>query len=399
MNIVGGRVESGFERVREAFEEGQASDEGGAQLCVYQHGRQVVNLWIGQDVIRQRPYAEDTITVMMSCTKAAVAVCAHILAERGELDFDAPVARYWPEFAAGGKRNVRVRHLLTHSAGLMGYEPESGIGANELLDWQTATDGLARMEPLWEPGTAYFYHFVTFGFLVGEVIRRISRKSVGRFFADEIAGPLKIDMWIGLPEAEEHRVAPHFSRLAAISEEQWRTLLGGAGIDLTTRLARTVLYTFKTTDEAVFGLMNSRPGHAVEIPAGNGIGNARALARIYASLISEVDGVRLLRPETMERARTPQTKGIGAPGDFARFARTEPQWFGLGFELPRAAEPMFGPGSFGHAGAGGRMGFVHPESGIAVGYVCNNMMWNNLEPDARWVPWTKALHDAVDARG
>src|SRR5262249_46048843 len=216
---------------------------------------------------------------------------------------------------------------------------------------------------------AYFYHFVTFGFLVGEVVRRISGKSVGRFLADEVARPLKIDMWIGLPEAEEHRVAPHFSRLPTITEEQWRALLGGAGIDLTTRLARTVLYTFRTTDEAVYGLMNTRRGHAVEVPAGNGIGNARALARIYASLISEVDGVRLLKPETMERARTPQTRGIGPPGDFARFSRTEPQWFGLGFELPRAPEPMFGPGSFGHAGAGGRMGFAHPGSGIAPGAV------------------------------
>jgi len=399
MNIVGGHVEPGFERVREAFARGQAIDEGGAQLCVYRHGREVVNLWTGRDVVKNRPYGEDTITVMMSCTKAAVAVCAHILAERGVLDFDAPVARYWPEFAAGGKENVRVRHLLTHSAGLVGYDPDEGVAPNDPLDWQAATDRLARMKPLWEPGTAYFYHFVTYGYLVGEVVLRVSGKSVGRFFADEVAGPLKIDMWIGLPEAEEHRVAPHFTRLPAISEEQWRTLLGRMGIDITTRLARTVLYTFKTTDEVVYTLMNNRAGHAAEVPAGNGIGNARALARMYASLISYVDGVRLIKPESMERARTPQTKGIGAPGDFARFARTEPQWFGLGFELPRAPEPMFGPGSFGHAGAGGRMGFAHPESGLAVGYVCNNMMWNNLEPDARWVPWTKALHEVVGARG
>ena len=397
MSDVNGTVAAGFERFRDAFAEGQAKDEGGAQLCVYRHGHPVVDLWSGRDVIRNRPYGPDTITVMMSCTKAAVAACANILAERGALDFDSPVARYWPEFAAAGKANISVRHLLSHSAGLMGYEPESGIGAEDLLDWKTSTEGLARMAPLWEPGTAYFYHFVTYGFLVGEVIRRISGKSVGQFFADEIASPLKLDMWIGLPEAEEHRVAPHFSRLPAIDDGQWRALLAGAGIDLNTRLARTVLYTFKTTDEAVHGVMNSRRGHAAEVPAGNGIGNARALARMYASLISEVDGVRLFKAETMQMARTPQTKGLGAPGDFAKFMRTEPQWFGLGFELPRAAEPMFGPGSFGHAGAGGRMGFAHPESGIAVGYVCNNMMWNNLEPDARWVPWTKALHDIVGA--
>jgi CubicO group peptidase (beta-lactamase class C family) len=392
---VEGSVASGFEPVRAAFAEGQALDRGGAQLCVYRNGERVVDLWAGRDIANDRPYTAETIAIMMSCTKAAVAACASILSERGQLDFEAPVARYWPEFAQAGKERVLVRHLLTHSAGLMGYEPESGIGARDMLDWQASTEALARMAPLWEPGSAYFYHFVTYGFLVGEVVRRVSGKTCGQFFSDEIARPLNIDMWIGLPEAQEARFAPHFASVPSMTDEQWRAMLGGLGVDLESRLVKTLLYTFATTEEFIHTVMKSRVARAIELPAGNGIGNARALAKMYAGLIGEVDGVRLIKRETMERARTPQTKGLGPPGDFAKFARGEQQWFGFGFELPRAPEPMFGPGSFGHAGAGGRMGFAQPEKGIAAGYVCNNMMWNNLDPDPRWMPWTKALHAVV----
>ena len=392
MTSVGGTVSPGFERVREAFAEGQAIDEGGAQLCVYRHGKPVVDLWTGRDPSNNRPYTNDTIAVMMSCTKGAVATAVNMLTERGLLEPDAPVAKYWPEFAAAGKEKVTIRHLLTHEAGLTGYDPESGIGPADMLDWKTATEGLARMSPLWEPGTAFFYHFITFGFLLGEVVRRVAGKSFGHFFADEISGPLGLDMWIGLPEREEHRVAPHFSKGPQLTVEQWKQLFAGLGVDVESRLMRAVLYAFQSTDELI-GKMNARAGHAAEIPAGNGIGNARALARMYAALIGEVDGVRLFSRETMERARTWQTKGLSAPGDMAKASRVEPQRFGLGFELARAPEPMLGEGSFGHAGAGGRMGFAHPESGISLGYVCNNMLWNSIEPDPRWVPWTNVLRE------
>ncbi|MBV9330621.1 MAG: beta-lactamase family protein [Alphaproteobacteria bacterium] len=392
---VHGKVAKGFERVREAFADGQALDEGGAQLCIYRGGERVVDLWTGRDVVNARNYSQDTVTTLMSCSKGAVATCIHILSDRGEIDLEAPVARYWPEFASGGKEFVRIWHLLTHSAGLLGFEPDSGVGAREMLDWETSVNALARMSPLWTPGKAYLYHFVTFGYLLGEVIRRISGKTPGRFLADEISTPLGIDLWIGLPESEEKRVAPAFSRMPAIEEKQWRALFQGQGIDPDTRLAKTLVYAFRTTDELVREVMNTRAGRAAEIPAGNGIGNARALAKMYAAMIGEVDGVRLIRPETMEHVRMPQTHGMSAPADLAKLARSEPQRFGLGYELPRAPEPMLGPGSFGHAGAGGRMGFAHPESGIALGYVCNNMLWNNIEPDARWVPWTKALNEVL----
>ncbi len=392
---VGGTVEKGFEKIREAFADGQKDDEGGAQLCVYRHGRKVVDLWTGRDPIRDRPYTERTLAAMMSVSKGAVATAAHMLAERGLIDLDAPVARYWPEFGQNGKAGVTVADLLAHRAGLTSFAPENGIGPHELLDWNRCTDALAAMAPLWPPGTAYMYHAVTYGYLVGEVIRRVSGRTPGRFLADEIAAPLGLELWIGLPEREEDRVAPHFSRRPALTPEQWTMLLKGFGIDTGSRLAQTMMHMVIGTGEAI-ALINSREGHAAEIPAANMIGTAASLARMYAATIGDVDGVRLLQPQSVARAVAPQTEGLAAPGDFAKLPNPSPLRYGLGYQLTRSAAPMLGEGSFGHDGAGGRIGFAHPGSGVAVGYVCNNMLWDGLRgPDDRWVGWTAALKDAV----
>jgi len=398
MADVGGTVAGGFEGVKAAFAEAQEADEGGAQLCVYRHGKKVVDLWTGRDPVRDRPYTDKTLAVTMSCSKGAVATCAHMLAERGQLDLDAPVTKYWPEFGQAGKQDVPVHHLLSHRVGLSGFEPDSGIGPRELLDWERCTATLAAMAPLWEPGTAYMYHAVTYGYLVGEVIRRITGKMPGRFFAEEVAGPLGLELWIGLPEAQEDRVAPHFTNRPALTLEQWKELMAGFGIDITSRVAQTMVHSLIGTDEAI-EIMRSREGHAAEIPAGNMIGNAASLAKMYAATIGPVDGVRLLKPETVERARRWQTEGLAAAGDFAKLPNADPQRLAFGYELSRRSEPMLGEGSFGHAGAGGRMGFAHPESGIAVGYVCNNMLWDGIRgPDDRWVPWTRALREAAGMR-
>ena len=392
---IGGMVEPGFEKVRAAFAEAQAADEGGAQLCIYRDGRKVVDLWAGRDTINDRPYTDRTITVMMSVSKGAVATCAHMLSERGQLDLDAPVATYWPEFGRNGKEAVTVSDLLTHRAGLTSFEPASGVGPRELLDWDKCTAALAAMAPLWPPGTAYMYHAVTYGYLVGEVIRRVSGKTPGRFFAQEIAGPLGLDLWIGLPAAEEHRVAPHFSRRPALTAEQWTMLFKGLGIDPDDRIAQTMMHMIVGTGEAI-AMINSPEGHAAEIPAANMIGTAASLARMYAATIGAVDGVRLLQPQSVTRAMRPQTEGLSAPGDFAKLPSPSPLRYGLGYQLRRDFAPMLGEGSFGHDGAGGRIGFAHPQSGIAVGYVCNNMLWDGMRgPDERWLPWTAALTDAV----
>ena len=227
-----GTVELGFESVRDAFAEGQAQDEGGAQLCVYRHGMRVVDLWAGMDKLNGRPFIADTITILMSCTKAVTAVCLHILAQRGLIDYDAPVARYWPEFAARGKASITVRDVLAHRAGLMGFDEETGIDGRDLFDWNRCTSALANMEPWWKPGSAYFYHALTFGYLAGELVRRVSGKTVGEFVDAEIAGPLRLDLWIGLPSEQEHRVAPHIVPATQLSEEQCRALFSGLGLDI-----------------------------------------------------------------------------------------------------------------------------------------------------------------------
>src|SRR6266566_1257343 len=195
MSKVDGMVEDGFETIRKAFAEAQVQDEGGAQLCIYRHGKRVVDLWTGRDKVNDRPYTADTISIVMSCGKGVTATCAH----------------YSPQFAANGKANIPVSYLLSHRAGLPSFPPESGIAGNELLDWNRCVTALASMKPLWTPGTAFMYHQFIYCYLVGEVIRRVSGKTVGRFFAEEVAGPLNLDLWIGLPEHEEHLVAPVFS--------------------------------------------------------------------------------------------------------------------------------------------------------------------------------------------
>lgn len=375
---VEGTVAPGYEGVRDAFAAGQADDPGGAQLCVYRHGKAVVNLWCGRDRVNNRPYTGETVAVIFSAAKGLVSTCLHMLAERGQVDLDAPVARYWPEFAANGKEHIPVSFLLDHTSGLPWFPPDSGIQMLGLVDWQRCASALAAMKPLWAPGTGYQYHSATHGYLVGEIVRRVSGKSVGRFLADEIARPLGLSLWIGLPLSEEGRVAPIFNGNHAGGPFIW--------------------------------FMNLREALMAEIPSGNGVSDARSLAKMYAALISEVDGVRLLRRETMERIRTPRTdalplvpypgflRGLYAPAFAKELPPPLKQRFSLGYELPYASSPMLGPGSFGQPGMGGRIGFAHPESGTAVAYVCNNTIWNAYAgPDPRWVPWLDALKRAVGA--
>jgi CubicO group peptidase (beta-lactamase class C family) len=396
MTEVGGTIAPGFEGVREAFAEAQGVDAGGAQLCVYRAGERVVDLWAGWDATNQRPYGPDTLTVLMSCTKAMTAICAHILAERGEIDLEAPIARVWPRFAAAGKGEITLAQVLSHTSGLAAFDPAAGIDAAAMLDRGAPTAALAAMSPLWPPGSAAMYHFVTFGFLVGEVVRRVSGVPLGAFFAREIAGPLGLDLWIGLPASEERRVAHHIRPPARISADQWRRLLISAGVDPENRVPAAMVEAFTSTDELI-GLMNTPEGHAAEVPAGNGIGNARSLARAYAATIGEVDGVRLLSAQTVDRARRPLTDALRPPAPIPAMGG-EPQRFGLGFELPRGIIPMLGEGSFGHPGAGGRLAFADPESGYAVAFVCNNMLWDNQTPDPRWA-WNAPLREIAGRQG
>ncbi|WP_329238173.1 beta-lactamase family protein [Actinoallomurus sp. NBC_01490] len=385
----------GFEAVRDGFEAGQRDDPGAAQLAVYQDGKQVVDVWAGADVIGGRPVDAGSLSVVMSVTKGVVATCAHLLAQRGLLDLEAPVAAYWPEFARNGKEDVTVGDLLAHRSGLSAFPPEARIGLPQLLDWDHCTRVLAAMAPLWRPGTACHYHALTYGYLVGEVIRRITGHSVGAMLATELSAPLALDLWIGLPAAEEPRVLAQFTRETRPTARQVDEELARFGIDRSDPLVGGTLATMASVAEATEAF-NSPAAIAAEIPAANGVGNARSLARLHAALIGPVDGTRLLTADTVEHATAPRTDHLPPPSPFDRLPAGSRSRHALGYELPASHLPMLGTGSFGHAGAGGRLAFAQPRTGTAVAYTCTNLAWNPAAgPDPRWVPWTAALRDRL----
>jgi CubicO group peptidase (beta-lactamase class C family) len=370
MTTIEGEVAAGFEPVREAFA-ANFSEHGdiGAAVCVYQYGRPVVDLWGGVAGPKTgRPWTQDTLQLVYSATKGATATATHMLAERGALDLDAPVAKYWPEFAVNGKADIPVRWLLSHQAGLITLDQP--VPLNEALAWHPMAAALAAQRPQWTPGTAHGYHGRTWGWLVGEVIRRVSGRMPGRFFADEIAAPLGLDFFIGLPADQHGRVS--------------RMVYQRPAVDLTTVPAESVpeelrelvaawrdpnsfsnrAYAVTDPPEIDF---DSSEIQAAELPASNGVGTARALARMYAALIGEVDGVRLLTPGTLSSAIAEQVRGVDQ-------VMVTPSRFSSGYMLPTEANTMAGPHSFGHTGRGGSLGFADPEHGVAFGYVMNHII-------------------------
>jgi CubicO group peptidase (beta-lactamase class C family) len=372
---VEGEMDARFGPVRDAFVRNFTEHgDTGASLCVYHRGRKVVDLWGGwANPGSLQPYGADTLQLVFSTTKGATAACALLLAERGLLDLDAPVVEYWPEFGAEAKRTIPVRWLLTHQAGLPVID--GTLSLSDALGWTPVTDALAAQRPLWEPGADHGYHALTFGWLVGEVVRRVSGKTLGAFFADEVAAPLGLDFWIGLPETEEGRVAPLRMQWPLASVDPPEAKGPGAGSDMLASLLQPdalQLLLRALTLNGTFGVFggdgpfNTSDVHRAEIPAANGITDARSLARLYAALIGEVDGVRVLAPATVDSARQPAVEGRDR-------VLVAPTTFGLGFMIHSRFIPLLAPGSFGHGGAGGSVGFSDPGSGVAFGYVMNQM--------------------------
>ena len=364
-----GAVEPGFEGVRDAFGANfERHGDVGAACCVYAEGRKVVDLWGGA-------YAPETLQMVMSSTKGVVAVAAHVLAQEGRLDFDAPVTAYWPEFGAEGKSEIPVRWLFSHRAGLPAIDRRLSI--EDVYAWTPVVEALAAQKPLWEPNSGHGYHVGTYGWLAGEVIRRVTGVSVGAFVADRIARPLGLDLWIGLPAAEESRVKPMIASPPPAP---------GTPVDIfTARMLdpTTLLYRAFVNPPLPAPAFNERAFHAAEIPAANGITNARSLARMYAACIGEVDGVRLLRPDTLAAATREQSAGEDLVlGYETRYA--------TGFQLSFPFRPMAGEGSFGHYGMGGSVGFAHPGHGVAFAYVMSQML-----PSGGVDPRTKNLVDAL----
>jgi CubicO group peptidase (beta-lactamase class C family) len=347
-------------------------------------GKPVIDLWGGYaDKDRTRPWNADTIVNVYSATKGVAAACLNRLADQGRVDLDAPVARYWPEFAQAGKERLAVRWLLSHRAGLPAISKT--LPSDALLNWDVMTAALAEQEPWWEPGTRHGYHALTFGYLVGEVVRRVAGRSIGAYCREEITGPLGIDFHIGLDARDDARCAQVIAApppapgapnpLAGVSQDPNSLAMKAIGNPAGAMRISTV---------------NSRAWRGAEVPAANGHTNARALARFYGVLArgGELDGVRVLSPEQIERCHQIESDGIDAVVGV-------PMRFGLGFRLTQPAA-RYGPNprTFGHTGAGGSLGFADLDAKLGFAYTMNQM-GSHILLDPRVVALLDALYAAM----
>ena len=374
--MIEGYCDARFAGVREEFARNftERVERGGA-VSIWHDGRVVVDLWGGwSDVARTAPWTQGTIVNFFSVSKALCAIACMRLVDQGRLDLSAPVTRYWPQFAQNGKEAITVRQLLSHQAGLPAIRKPLPDGA--ALDWTTMVEALAEQAPWWAPGSAHGYHVNSFGFLAGELVRRIDGRSIGTLLREDVAGPLGADIHIGLPPAEHHRV----------SEFQWP---GNPAKPEITNDAELMHWNTYWNPPGFSGShwVNHPRWREAEVPSTNGHGNARGITRVYAALANggEVDGIRILSRDAIAAATTEQVNGYD-------LINNRPSRFGIGFQLTQPERPL-GPnlGSFGHFGAGGSLGYCDPEARIAFAYVTNDMgpRWQN--------PRNRALLDAVYA--
>ena len=374
---IAGHCDARFAAVRDALAQNfTARGELGAAMTVTLAGEPVVDIWGGwMDAARTRPWREDTLVDVFSVGKAVAALCALILVDRGELDLDAPVARYWPEFAAAGKGGVTLRMVLAHRAGLPAVRRD--LSEADVFEWDTVTAALAAEEPWWEPDTTHGYHTNTFGFLVGELVRRVSGESLGAFCRREVTEPLGADFHIGTDAREDGRIAEYVFG----SETDEPEAGGRLPMDDARRFLLSRVY-LNPPGLSGIGTVNTRAWRAAEIPSANAHATARGVAAIFSTLIG---GERLLRRATLDHAIREASYGTD-------FVLGRPSRFGLGFQLTQP-ERMLGPNprTFGHFGAGGSVAFADPDAGLVFAYAMNlsGPRWQN--------PRNRALIDAVYA--
>ena len=378
---VAGSVAAGFEAVADAFAENFAErDELGAAFAAYHEGRLVVDLWGGlADPSTETAWQQDTVQAIFSGSKGLLGVCLLLLVDRGLLDLDDPVCRHWPEFANAGKQHIRVRDAVSHQAALPGIR--TPLNEQDILDEDLMARLLEQEAPFGGLEGRVCYHPLTFGWLCGELIRRIDGRGVGRFFAEEVARPLALDLWIGLPAAIEPRVA---------------TLVPGASWGTSPE------HTLGATDPRIAAVFDNPPGRlapplqhntaafrAAGVPATGAIGTARAIAKLYGCLAcgGELDGTRLISPRTIARARAHLAGGPDA-------LIGTPRAFGIAFELQTELMP-FGPppAGFGHTGAGGSAHGAWPDQHVGFSYAMNQL--RDGDPDPRAQALLRALHDVV----
>jgi CubicO group peptidase (beta-lactamase class C family) len=412
----------GWEDVRDAFEHNFDNGlEIGAAFSAYHRGERVVDLWGGlADAYEQRPWEEDTMVLTYSTTKGATAALVHALVDAGQLDTDALVTDYWPEFGQAGKADMPVSYLLSHQAGLAWTD--GTMTSDEALAWDPVIRALETQAPHWEPGTRHGYHATTYGWLVGEVVRRIRGTGFGTAFREVVGDPLALDFFVGVPESEDARVAllhaqmppegglagpdagdPAGAGAGAGSEELVDPQQAGQSLrELLVQLfgpdAPLAKALWAPGDAlADHELWNSRRLRAAELPAANGVGDARSIARMYGACIGEVttpagEKVRLFSEEQLAAAIRQQTTG----GDLV-ILDVDLQ-FGLGFMLNKGITETMGvggPRSFGHFGLGGSVGWADPDAELAYGYVTNKMELG-LTGDTRSYRLAKACHGVLD---
>lgn len=359
-----GSCDPRFKRVKEVFADSFVSGiEVGAAVAATIDGKPVIDLWGGHaDKAKMRPWTRDTLVNVYSTTKGLAATCAHRLVDQGKLDLDAPVAKYWPEFAQAGKEKIPVNYLLSHRAGLPAVRKQLPMDA--YFNWTVMCAALAAHEPWWEPGAKHGYHAITFGYLIGEVIRRVTGKSPGTYLRDEIARPLELDMHIGVDASFDARIAELIG--APPPPPGKPDQIAEMARDPESVTFKAIANPSPVVDPA---LVNSREWRAAEIPAANGHATARSLAALYGALATsgKLNGYRVLTPESIKRAHTEQANGPDLVlGVVSRW--------GLGFALTQPAVPIGpNPRTFGHPGAGGSLGFADPDARLGFGYTMNQM--------------------------
>jgi CubicO group peptidase (beta-lactamase class C family) len=369
---VAGYFQPEFQAVFDAFMDNfNQRQETGASVCVRMGEEAVVDLWGGQFAPgTDKPWEEDTVSVIFSCTKAATALCAQLLIDRGELDLYAPVIDYWPEFAARGKENITVLMMLNHSAGLPAFrEP---IKTDGYFDWDYMVQRLEQEEPFWEPGTRNGYHMSSFGWTVGELVRRVSGMSLGEFFKHEVAEVLDLDFWIGLPEELEPRVSP------IIGDVPDKNRPVSDFINSLLKDPKSISSLSWMNSGGSHTKTDTRAAHAAEMGGGGGISNARSLSKMYVPLANKgmYSGTRFISNETIVRMSavsmaTQRDATLLVPTRFAQgFMKSMDNRHNKHGNTDSA---LLGDAAFGHAGAGGSIGFADPDEGMAFAYTMNKM--------------------------
>ena len=371
-----GECDPQFSKVKETFEKLYQEDrEIGSCFAVYKDGNPLVNLWGGfQDKDQTKPWQKDNLVTVYSTTKGVAAFCIALAMEKGLLKYEEKVSTYWPEFSSNGKEDITIGMLMSHQAGICSPETRN---VEDYYNQSLMAEKLAGMTPIWEPGTASGYHSMTFGWLTSELILRVTGKSLGTFFREEVGDQHEIDFFIGLPESEDHRVAElvPFDIVRSENSEQQQVELTDAQKS-------------QRNSAGTLDIQNTKAWRQAEIPSANGQGNAGGLAKLYSLIVPEDNSLKLLKDDTVNQMTTMQIEGRDL------VLAVQVRW-GVGFILNKH-KIIYGPveGAFGHSGYGGSCAFGDPENKIGVSYVMNRML-DNFNADGRSIELINATYDCL----